>query len=31
VREGLGHGIDDGGQRLARHFIASALRGQQHP
>jgi phospholipase/carboxylesterase len=29
--EGLGHGIDDHGQHLARHFIAAALRGRQHP
>lgn len=27
VRPGLGHGIDAGGQRLAAHFIAEALKG----
>jgi phospholipase/carboxylesterase len=29
VREGLGHGIDAGGQRLAAHFIAGALRDRR--
>jgi phospholipase/carboxylesterase len=29
VREGLGHGIDPGGQFLAGHFIRTALRGAQ--
>ena len=31
VRPGVGHGIDPEGQMLAGHFIASALRGLQHP
>jgi phospholipase/carboxylesterase len=31
VRPGVGHGIDPEGQMMAGHFIASALKGLQHP
>jgi phospholipase/carboxylesterase len=31
IRDGLGHGIDEAGQRLAGHFIGCGLRGLQRP